>query len=212
MANEYAELADLKLSLGITADTWDDILGSILEAASRSIDDYCGRRFYLDETATARTFTAHSVWRVLVDDIATTEDLVVATDQIGAGSYDQTWTKDATTGAGFRLEPQNHPPYTSLVVSGTVGWPRRGAGVQVTAKWGWPAVPPAVVTACLQLASMMWRDLPASGPGAGGVTSIKLEGSDAVSYAAPAQLAAAAAGNLDLVHRFLDPYRRLPTP
>jgi hypothetical protein len=60
-----------------------------VEAASRSIDRYCMRRFYADDTPTARTFTP-TEWTVCtVDDIASTSGLVVRTDEDDDGVYER---------------------------------------------------------------------------------------------------------------------------
>lgn len=214
MANEYAPRADLKILLGLSVTTYDTLLDTLLEAASRKIDDYCGRRFYLDATASARYYTAHSFRRVLLDDIATLDDLVIETDELGDGTWTQTWTKAARTGYGFELEPlaSDGWPYTSAVAIGSYRWPGHLGAVKVTAEWGWAAVPAPIEAACLTLAQAAWSSTPVASPGVGGVQSLSLEGSDSLTFGNPSAVTAGLAGLIDLVRSDLNPYRKLPSP
>ena len=138
----------------------DALLDSALAAASRSIDDCCDRRFYADTTATPRVYRPDNRWKTCVDDFWTTDSLVIKTDTGDTGTYDLTWTS-----VDYQLLPYNG------VVAGTSGWPyttirtRRtlwfpwgtGPVVQVTAKWGWAAVPQPIREACLLLAAELFR-------------------------------------------------------
>lgn len=153
----YATLDELKSILGTINDTVDDDnLTRALSTASRGIDKWCKRSFYRAEVATARVFQPVSPKVAFVDDFWTTDDLVIAT-----GEGDDTFAT-VLTAADRQLEPLNG------IVDGTPGWPywriraRNGATfpagsigdvtVQVTAKWGWAAVPVDVNQACLLLA------------------------------------------------------------
>jgi hypothetical protein len=158
----YATLAELKAILGGIDDTYDDDnLTRALGAASRGIDKWCKRRFYRDDTATARVFSPISAKVAIVDDFWTTDDLVIATGD-GDDTYATTWTA-----ADRQLEPLNG------IVNGVPGWPywliraRNGSSytggsvggvtLQVTAKWGWAAVPVDVNQACLLLAEEIFK-------------------------------------------------------
>ncbi len=90
-----------------------------------------------------------------------------------------TWT----AGTHYRLEPDGgigptgEPwPYTSL--RGIDGQPLSMAtwSATITAKWGWPAVPAAVVEACLVLAADLWKlkDAPFGVAGFGEYGSIRV--------------------------------------
>lgn len=152
MANEYAELAELKAMRDITDNADDTLLQSRLTRASRAIDDRTGRRFYADGSATARQYrtrgrTVHDDdgELLLVDDISTTTGLVV---EVGDGT---TWT--AVT--DYDTEPEN-----AIVRGRAIEQLRRILGnwstnrkVRVTADWGWPSVPDAIVEATLLLAN-----------------------------------------------------------
>lgn len=159
MANEYASLATLKLALGIEPGdiTRDDLLNQALAAASRSIDKTAGRRFFLDATASARTYNPRGrvvrdgfEERLLTDDIGTDVGLVVETGS--GGSF--------TAVTGFETSPDNAlargRPITALLrTSGT--WAAGTARVRVTARWGWPAVPDEVVEATKIQASRLYK-------------------------------------------------------
>lgn len=153
---EYATLDELKKF--VTIDTAvvdrDDLLTIALDAAHDDLEGDCGRRFYLDASATARTYDPADRIVVdrgrqflLVDDIGSTTDLVVETGV-------STWT--AVTGT-VEYRPENAlvrgRAITSLM-SPTGLWPTDPfTRVRVTARWGWPAVPPRVKEATLLSAS-----------------------------------------------------------
>jgi hypothetical protein len=161
----YATVETLKLSLAgraagstttLAMDTArDELVALDLAAASRAIDDHCGRYFYADTAASARRFSVYGRTRrdrsgrcrLLIDDVASSTGLIVET---GDGT---TWT--AIT--DYRTEPLNaiagRRPITALARAGTWG----GDEVRVTAVWGWPAVPDAVVKATLIQAARLYR-------------------------------------------------------
>jgi hypothetical protein len=156
ITNGYCTLDQLKAVLRVT-DTVDDVLfESRIEEASRVIDDYCNRRFYADTTATARIFVASESTTVVVDDISSTTGLVVKTDSAGDATYAKT-----LTAADYQAEPLNAVsrgvPITMIrtTASGYLPTAMAPAGVQVTAKWGWPAVPEPVQSACIILSGRL---------------------------------------------------------
>lgn len=148
MAESYAELADLKRMRRITDTTDDDLLTRVLSVASRRIDARTNRRFWLDPAPVARVFgTAGRVTpdgRLLIDDIGAVGGLVVET---GSGTSWSAFTS-------YELGPANSLadgwPYTELAGS----W--SDTRVQVTARWGWPAVPEDIAMATLLLASRLY--------------------------------------------------------
>lgn len=154
----YATTAELKSYAGDSEATDDTKYDDALAAASRSIDKYCHRQFNVASSATARVYYPGGSHVVQVDDISTTTGLVIKTDEGNDGTYEVTW--DA---ADYQLEPING------VVDGETGWPywmiravrsrtwpgrhslEDTAPLQVTATWGWAAVPSPVKMACLML-------------------------------------------------------------
>jgi len=172
ITNGYATLTQIKNYLSITDSTDNDLLEDLVESASRSIDRIANRRFYADAAATARQYRAYSDVFVYVDDISTTNSLVVAVDENGNGTY----SKTLTLNTDFIMDPLTASalgrPFTQLtMVSNTEQWPifpgltQNGLrpGVQVTAKWGWPSVPDDVTVACLMLTADLYKRKDAPG-------------------------------------------------
>ncbi|HEX6969857.1 MAG TPA: hypothetical protein VF174_13755, partial [Micromonosporaceae bacterium] len=99
---------------------------------------------------------------VLVDDFHTTTDLVVATDTGDDGTYATAWAA-----SDYELEPvngmvsgQSDWPYYRIRAVGSHDFPqcgRRRNTVQVTAQWGWAAVPGPVKEACLIVAEELFK-------------------------------------------------------
>lgn len=137
-----------------------DELTNVALAVTRGIEKYCHRQFNQTVTASARIYGSNSVGTgvlskhvAIVDDFHSTTGLVIATDSGEDGSFATTWTS-----ADYQLEP------LSGIVDGETGWPwwliravgsqtfpchNRRAPLQVTARWGWAAVPTPVKEAWL---------------------------------------------------------------
>ena len=139
--------AALDMEPSYSAD--DDQVTRAISAATAQIHDRCDRFFTnVGDTATARVFSVADCDIAHIDDFHTTTDLAVAVDSTADGTFDQTWTN----GTDFQLEPlngysngiQGHP-YNTLRAIGTKSFkPSARARLQVTAKWGWAAVPDPV--------------------------------------------------------------------
>jgi hypothetical protein len=134
----------------------DSTLDDAITAASRVIDQHCARRFWADTTATAREYAATRAWELDVDDFHTTTDLVVKTDDDNNGAFETTWTLNTD----YILKPRNGIvdgiegwPYLRVVRLANRSFPTAGprSRVQVTAKWGWAAVPAVVEHVCVDL-------------------------------------------------------------
>jgi len=159
MANEYGDLAELKEKLGIEAadDSRDTLLNKALAAASRGIDRATGRRFWLDPAPVQRRYNPRGrVVRqpdgelLLVDDIGSVTGLIV---ESGSGTA-------YTAVTGYETGPDNAladgEPITSLLrVNGS--WGASTARVQVTARFGWPAVPDDISEAALIQATRLYK-------------------------------------------------------
>jgi hypothetical protein len=156
LGDSYATAAELKSRVGISDSTDDTRLTEALASVSREIERYCGRQFNKTTSASARIFYPDHPYLVTVDDFHTTTDLAIKTDHGNDGTYETTWTS-----SDYQLGPLNG------VVDGEQGWPyfeiravlglcfptySRRAPVQVTAQWGWNAVPAPVKEACLIMA------------------------------------------------------------
>ncbi|MEH0841621.1 phage gp6-like head-tail connector protein [Micromonospora sp. CPCC 205711] len=158
MANEYTTLPLLKSYINETTSSNDSLLQQCLTSASRAIDSYCGRRFYVDTNVTTRTYRIDD--RVvcdtdgdllIVDDISTTTGLVV---EVGSGS---SWS----TVTDYDTEPDNAialgKPITYLRRQYNSWATSSRAKVRVTAKFGFPAVPDEVVQATLLQAARLFK-------------------------------------------------------
>lgn len=167
LGDSYATLAELRSRVKITDATYtaeDTRLTAALAAASRGIEKVTGRQFNLAASATARVYYPQDMNWALVDDISSTTGLIVKTDSTGGATYATTWTS-----SDYQLEPLNG------VVDGESGWPYwqlRAVGnfrfpcvwsvntiapLQVTATWGWAAVPAPVKEGCLILAEDIYK-------------------------------------------------------
>ncbi len=160
MANEYATAEELKQAARIEDTVDDDTIALALGAASRMIDNFCHRRFWLDTTATVRYFDGgRRCGSIYVDDIGSLTDLAVAVDQAGGDTYADAWT----VATHFRLLPRNAAadghPWTQIetVTGGGESFPAYAGSVRVTARFGWPAVPDEVKQATLIQASRLWK-------------------------------------------------------
>jgi hypothetical protein len=157
----YATLAELKRQLNIppTTTDHDDDLTTRLVAASRGIDDYTDRRFWLDDTATAKTINPKR--RTIKDDdgeqlllpwdIGSEDDLVV---EVGSGS---SWT--AVT--DYELTPDaaldENKPVTGLLRTGGVWQFTPLNRVRIAARWGYPVLPQVVTDATLLQAARLFK-------------------------------------------------------
>ena len=154
---DYVALSELKTALGISGSGDDDFLNLGIDAAEQAINDLCGRKFTADGSASARTYRAQS-YLAVTDDISTLTGLVVKTDTSADGTFDTTWAS-----TDYQVEPLNNivkgRSVNNLRAIGSYTYPVYGDGqvsVEVTAKWGWPAVPDTVKQAALMLASRLY--------------------------------------------------------
>lgn len=155
----YLTLAEAIQYVGRNEARADAELEDVVTAASRLIDNYCGRHFF-QRTAEARTFE--------VDEFDCLEfgpfnDVVsittLKTDSNGDGTYETT-----ISAANYVLEPYNAAvkgePYTELELINAVTFPIPAASgrenlIQITGTWGWPSVPVEIKQACRLLVAEM---------------------------------------------------------
>ena len=156
ISNVYLELEEFKETLSLDGTTFaDGDARKALSAASRAIDNVCGRRFYPDTDANqVRLYTPRSGF-VRIDDLVTLTTF--KTDDGGDGTYENTWAS-----TDYVLHPINGPadgvPYTKINrhPSGTYSFPTfYPNSVQVTGKFGWAAAPAPIVDATQILASRL---------------------------------------------------------
>jgi hypothetical protein len=134
-------------------------LSAVSAGVSRAIDQWCGQFFYVTSGTAARVFTPCANGHVNTHPFATTTGLTVATGT--DGTYDTTWT----ISTDFVVKPDNGRSssgelvaYNRLVAVGSRSFPVSvRPTVQVTAQWGWPAVPDAVTEAALIKCARVFR-------------------------------------------------------
>lgn len=161
-APDYASVSEIKTILGITDSGDDAILASALSGASRAIDLAAGRQFGKVDTPEARYYGAS--WSsecfryvVEIDDLMTTTALVVKTDPDTEGTFDNTLVLDTD----FRLAPYNAAakgrPWRTLILGSGVTAPRGNRRIQVTATFGWTAVPATIKQAAITQAIRFFK-------------------------------------------------------
>ncbi len=142
--------------------------------------------FVVTSTST-RVFTPQSYHEVLIDDIGSASGIVVATDMSGSGNFSTTWLATEyqlepnnaiakgfpynilrTVGAKYfpvfevagswvGVSGQNRS-FFAVGDSFGLGMNHQGqATVQITAQWGWPAVPAAIKQATIIQAAMLYE-------------------------------------------------------
>ncbi len=160
MAGEYATLEELREQLDIPDDSQDAKLARALAAASRAVDQHCGRRpggFAVPTADETRYFTAEDGNVLWVGELLSVTTL--ATDEDGDRVYECTWGL-----TDYDLEPYNAAldgvPYRRIATTpnGTYSFPVSvQKGVKIIGRWGWPTVPAAVVEATLLQAARLFR-------------------------------------------------------
>ena len=166
ITNGYSTLALVKAEMGLTNVDSDTRIEQAIEAASRQIDDYTGRRFWQDGSVVAREFYADDYSELIstatqVMDISTATGLIVKLDDGDTGAFATT----LTIATHFLLTPPNAgddgTPYTGIrLVDSLYSFPMSSSGrpgVQVTAKFGWASVPEPVAQACLVQSVLLYK-------------------------------------------------------
>ena len=154
ITNGYCTLAEVKAALRLSDAIDDTLIEKSIEGASRRIDGYCGRFFY-KTAATAVPLFAHDAYRLMTSDISSTTGLIVKLDDDGDGTFETTLTLNTD----YIVEPTDYivqqRPIRTLTMVGGYTFPMfyipSECGVQVTAQWGWNAVPHDVREACVLL-------------------------------------------------------------
>lgn len=154
MTNGYCAVEDVRSQLTDTGSQLDTAaLERAINATSRAIDKYCGRRFWKDAAPVARVFEASDPHVLSVNDIASAAGLLVEVDSSGDGAFATTWAS-----SDYQLKPLNADAdggaysWSEIATAGgrCFPWFRNGRpGVRVTATWGWSEVPDQVVSAAI---------------------------------------------------------------
>lgn len=171
LVNCYLSVQAMRDALDDTTETHEADYERAITAASRKIDDWCGlpalpRFFWREDTPSARLFTPVRRRWLLVGDFADTAGMVVRTDDDGDGVFETTWDAGEWTAEPL-VRPAGHP-FTAIAATGARRFPLYGTyqgppRLEVTARWGWPAIPAEVEEACLILAVALFKAMHLSG-------------------------------------------------
>jgi len=163
ITNGYCTLAQVKAALRLTDDADDSLLESAIESASRRIDGYCKRWFYKTQQTPISIYPATVYECGTLDDIANTS-VTVKIDSAGDGTFATTWTQ----GQQYQIEPLiatiTGRPYRRIVCINGYSFPivNDKPLVQITAQWGWQAVPADITQACVLLSMRQFARLNAA--------------------------------------------------
>jgi len=161
ITNGYCTLAQFKQRAGITSTdaARDADLELIIQAASRKIDQFCGRVFYASSSAgESRYYTAQNRERVYIDDH--TSITALETDDDGDGTIETTWTTSDYWEMPLTSFQGTDWPYMWLQIKpeGSYSFPAGlPNGVKITGIFGWSSVPDEVREACLMIANRQWQ-------------------------------------------------------
>jgi len=158
---QYVDKDDLKAYIGLTGTAQDNNIDTAIDSACRLIDSICGRKFSQDESVVVKTFTPKSSIYLDTPDISTTTGLIVKTDDNDDGTFETTLTLNTD----YIVEPTNprvikitggttyYEPYNKITILDTRSSERFDPtiknNIQITAKWGYSAVPEDIKTATL---------------------------------------------------------------
>lgn len=194
VVNGYCTVEQVRAELKDADGRLDEpLLEKAVNAASRAVDDWTGRRFWRDDTASARRLRPSSRFRAEIPDVSTLAGLIVETDGAQNGTW-AAWTLDTD----FEIEPEdadaNGPAYAwwELVAIDSKGFTlARRKTLRVTARWGWSAVPDQVEEATILRAVALFRRKEApfgvAGFGEFGAVRITRRDADVIELLAPFQ-------------------------
>lgn len=158
MATIYCSVDEVKAVVDVKNPAQDAEIARAVTAASRMAESYTGRRFYLDDTSSARVYwpDRYRTCRVCTDDFSTL--VSVKSDAGDDGAYETTYTNYQTyplnglaAGLPWAYESIDLTDGQTFPI-GTYKPP-----VQVTATWGWASVPDAVKQATIVQAIRLWK-------------------------------------------------------
>jgi hypothetical protein len=130
------------------------LLEQAVLAASKEVENFCGRQFNKADTASARLYRPSSCRSTTVDDFWSTDGLIIRV-AYASGTFGSEWLA-----SDYRLYPLNGVvdgvpgrPYRRIHLNNLIWSFTNGELVEVTAKWGWATVPADVHQATLLLAA-----------------------------------------------------------
>lgn len=188
--NAYAMAREYRAAIQMTDHTKDFDIERDLEAISRYIDKRLDRFFTKDHIPVTRTYIIPATSpRLYVDDMAEAPSAVTINGaNLPSNSYDL-WPLNAA------LEPEPRAYIRlDLIPQGSIPFFKKGDRVEVTARFGWPAVPAAIKSATIQLTAILRLESPRA------TQRISELGEAAVEASPDAQI---------IVRQLIDQYRRV---
>lgn len=161
ISDAYVSVPEYRGAIGNEDPAGDLVLAWHLEACTRLYERETGQFFGRDAAAVTRVYEGNGTSCLKVDNIADTTGMTVKIDFDRDGSFAD---EDALAATDYEVMPLNaargpepKPWYeVHLTRWGTyLTWPA-GYRVQVSAIWGWPAVPKAVKADVIELCAI-WR-------------------------------------------------------
>jgi hypothetical protein len=165
ITNGYCTLAEVKSALRLTDNVDDGLLEKAIESASRRIDGYCGRFFYKTASTSINIYPINEYLLRMPQDLSD-NTITIKIDTTADGTYATTLTQ----GVDYILEPTNAVvrgyPYVHARMVGGATFPLYVTPsfptCQVTAQWGWNAIPSDVSQACVLLSMRQFARLNAA--------------------------------------------------
>lgn len=147
LGDPYATVAEFKERIAVNDSQDDSLLSAALDAASRSVEEFCDRQFNQASAASDRVYRPDFADMVQVDDFT------------GSATVTAAGGKTLAEGTDFEIGPVRD---TNL---GKPAWVLRhlkgGFGVNerltVNALWGWDSVPAQVKEATLIMAAEIFK-------------------------------------------------------
>ena len=146
MSNAYVSLDALKSAgvLNITGSGNDGRLRTLAENASRVVDRYCNRHFYV--LVATRKFDGLGATSLLVPDLVSVDANGLKTDDDRDRTFETTWAagdyllRPSNADPASPMNPQSRP-YVELAVDVDAGtksdFPAGMQTVQIAGQWGW---------------------------------------------------------------------------
>lgn len=162
ITDAYATPGEYRATVGKGSAADDPMIARQLQAVSRYIERVTGQFFGKDDSAVARLYVpARSTRCLAVDNIASPSGLSIKVDEDRDGSFAD---ESAWAATDYELRPLNADkgpearPWTEIYVPSwsTKGGFGAGERVEVTAVFGWPAVPATVKELTIELCAI-WR-------------------------------------------------------
>lgn len=177
VSDAYADAATYRALIRRNDNVDDTVILDDLKAVSRYLDRKLGRFFTKDAAAVARAYYGEGRLgdngrKLYVDDIASTTGLAIKVDADADGLFSDETAWASTDYQLLPLDANRGPeprPWTAIYVP---SWSSKGAfgrrsHIEVTAEFGWPAVPLAIARATCHLTAIVRMDSPRALSGIG---------------------------------------------